>query len=320
MGTMDRGGICTTDGANANDSPGYFGHIALARPVYHIGFIKTVIRVLRCVSYHTSRLLVDKVRGGRRGGEWEGQDRRLLRVQQLPAEPVDGKLIDQIVSRAWWAKVQQYPWEAQAKRSRCVQPLWAARRSRPCSDTVSDAAHSAGADMPHHHLQDQSRCAQVHAAAVRGGGGHSTLAGVAGGGGGGLGTGGPRRSLDLYHPSWHSVPGGGSTSDWSSRPLRADAAGLRCLSQSSAPRLGNEGCRRMGNAIAGGRRSEPIGSPGRDTACYARRTGRSSPAVLQRRRPKPGMAAASRLGTRQQVQQLTSIQNPQQAAFDVLGR
>lgn len=49
-------------------SPGYFGHISLARPVYHIGFIKTVVRVLRCVSYSTSRLLVDKVRGGGRLG------------------------------------------------------------------------------------------------------------------------------------------------------------------------------------------------------------------------------------------------------------
>lgn len=79
MGTMDRGGICTTDGANANDSPGYFGHIALARPVYHIGFIKTVVRVLRCVSYHTSRLLVDKVghdeggAGQRRRGSFDGR-------------------------------------------------------------------------------------------------------------------------------------------------------------------------------------------------------------------------------------------------------
>ena len=62
LGTMDRLGVCTTDGGNANDSPGYFGHIALSRPVYHIGFIKTVVRVLRCVSYSTSRLLVDKVR------------------------------------------------------------------------------------------------------------------------------------------------------------------------------------------------------------------------------------------------------------------
>lgn len=36
MGTMDKfGGICTTDGANMHDCPGYFGHIQLAQPVYH---------------------------------------------------------------------------------------------------------------------------------------------------------------------------------------------------------------------------------------------------------------------------------------------
>lgn len=36
MGTMDKfGGICTTDGANMHDCPGYFGHIELAEPVYH---------------------------------------------------------------------------------------------------------------------------------------------------------------------------------------------------------------------------------------------------------------------------------------------
>jgi hypothetical protein len=61
LGTMDRAAICTTDGSDVNTSPGYFGHIVLARPVFHIGFIKTIIRVLRCVSYHTSKLLVDKV-------------------------------------------------------------------------------------------------------------------------------------------------------------------------------------------------------------------------------------------------------------------
>ncbi|GAX77905.1 hypothetical protein CEUSTIGMA_g5347.t1 [Chlamydomonas eustigma] len=62
LGTMDRAGglVCTTDGANSIDCPGYFGHIELAKPMYHSGFIKTVIRVLRCVSYHTSKLLVDK--------------------------------------------------------------------------------------------------------------------------------------------------------------------------------------------------------------------------------------------------------------------
>eukprot|EP00798_Chlamydomonas_sp_ICE-L_P031184 gene31184-6328_t len=62
MGTMDKqgGALCTTDGSNAIDCPGYFGHIELAKPMYHAGFIKTVIRVLRCVSHHTSRLLIDK--------------------------------------------------------------------------------------------------------------------------------------------------------------------------------------------------------------------------------------------------------------------
>ena len=62
LGTMDRGMKCTTDGANVSDSPGYFGHIELAKPVFHIGFITTVVKVLRCVSYHSSKLLVQPVR------------------------------------------------------------------------------------------------------------------------------------------------------------------------------------------------------------------------------------------------------------------
>lgn len=63
MGTNDKGkggNLCTIDGADSIECPGYFGHIELAKPMYHCGFIKTVIRVLRCVSYHTSKLLVDK--------------------------------------------------------------------------------------------------------------------------------------------------------------------------------------------------------------------------------------------------------------------
>eukprot|EP00877_Chromochloris_zofingiensis_P013598 jgi/Chrzof1/8492/Cz03g13040.t1 len=61
MGTMDKhGGICTTDGSNMYDCPGYFGHIELAKPMYHCGFIKTVVRVLRSVSYYNSKLLISK--------------------------------------------------------------------------------------------------------------------------------------------------------------------------------------------------------------------------------------------------------------------
>ena len=62
LGTMDRAIKCTTDGASQQDSPGYFGHIELAKPVFHIGFITTVLKVMRCVSYHSSKILIEKVR------------------------------------------------------------------------------------------------------------------------------------------------------------------------------------------------------------------------------------------------------------------
>lgn len=47
---------------NVNDPehPGYVGHIELVRPIYHIGFIKIVLDILRCVSYYTSELLVSR--------------------------------------------------------------------------------------------------------------------------------------------------------------------------------------------------------------------------------------------------------------------
>jgi DNA-directed RNA polymerase II subunit RPB1 len=60
MGSSDRYTICTTDNMDREEGcPGYFGHIELAVPLYHIGFNRTVLKVLRCVSYHTSKLLLD---------------------------------------------------------------------------------------------------------------------------------------------------------------------------------------------------------------------------------------------------------------------
>lgn len=62
MGTLDRNLKCETDGANVQDSPGYFGHIELAKPMFHIGFVTNVVKVLRCVSFHSSKLLCASVR------------------------------------------------------------------------------------------------------------------------------------------------------------------------------------------------------------------------------------------------------------------
>jgi len=40
--------------------PGHFGHIELAKPVYHQGFINTVLKSLRCVCYHCSAITMDQ--------------------------------------------------------------------------------------------------------------------------------------------------------------------------------------------------------------------------------------------------------------------
>jgi DNA-directed RNA polymerase II subunit RPB1 len=39
--------------------PGYFGHIELARPVYHQGFIDVTLKALRCVCFHCSRIKME---------------------------------------------------------------------------------------------------------------------------------------------------------------------------------------------------------------------------------------------------------------------
>ncbi|KAI8873392.1 Rpo21 protein [Ramicandelaber brevisporus] len=59
MGTIDRNFTCATCGENSSDCPGHFGHIELARPVYHIGFIGKVKKILECVCHECSKVLLD---------------------------------------------------------------------------------------------------------------------------------------------------------------------------------------------------------------------------------------------------------------------
>lgn len=60
MGVLDPGLICPTDGLNYINTPGYFGHIELARPVYYIQYLSTILKILRCVCFKCSKLLVNK--------------------------------------------------------------------------------------------------------------------------------------------------------------------------------------------------------------------------------------------------------------------
>jgi DNA-directed RNA polymerase II subunit RPB1 len=60
MGVLEPGLICPTDGLTYIDTPGYFGHIELARPVFFIQHIKDIMKVCRCVCFKCSKLKINK--------------------------------------------------------------------------------------------------------------------------------------------------------------------------------------------------------------------------------------------------------------------
>tara|TARA_Y100000591_G_C21854018_1_gene713706 strand:- start:6664 stop:11115 length:4452 start_codon:yes stop_codon:yes gene_type:complete len=59
MGVIDHGKICPTDNLDNRFCPGYFGHIELVRPVFHIQFIQLIIKILKCICIRCSKLLID---------------------------------------------------------------------------------------------------------------------------------------------------------------------------------------------------------------------------------------------------------------------
>jgi len=60
QGTIDRYSRCQTCAGDMKDCPGHFAHIVLAKPVYHCNFMTKTIKLLRCVCFYCSRLLIDK--------------------------------------------------------------------------------------------------------------------------------------------------------------------------------------------------------------------------------------------------------------------
>jgi DNA-directed RNA polymerase II subunit RPB1 len=60
MGVLEPGLICPTDGLDYMQTPGYFGHIELARPVFYIQYLTTILKIMRCVCVKCSNILIDK--------------------------------------------------------------------------------------------------------------------------------------------------------------------------------------------------------------------------------------------------------------------
>ncbi|CAG2121205.1 unnamed protein product, partial [Medioppia subpectinata] len=58
QGVIDRTSRCQTCAGNMTECPGHFGHLELAKPVFHIGFLTKIIKTLRCVCFYCSKLLI----------------------------------------------------------------------------------------------------------------------------------------------------------------------------------------------------------------------------------------------------------------------
>ena len=84
MGVLDPGLICPTDGLDYMQTPGYFGHIELARPVFYIQYLSTVLKILRCVCMKCSKLLIGK--NFNKGVMLLRPDERWARVYQLASK------------------------------------------------------------------------------------------------------------------------------------------------------------------------------------------------------------------------------------------
>lgn len=60
MGVSEPGMLCPTDGLDYMQTPGYFGYIELAMPVFYYQHLNTIHKILRCVCLKCSRLLINK--------------------------------------------------------------------------------------------------------------------------------------------------------------------------------------------------------------------------------------------------------------------
>lgn len=61
LGTISRNVECETCNGNMAECPGHFGHLELAKPMFHIGFMKAVLSVRRCVCFNCSKILANEV-------------------------------------------------------------------------------------------------------------------------------------------------------------------------------------------------------------------------------------------------------------------
>mmetsp|Transcript_15235 Transcript_15235/g.35010 ORF Transcript_15235/g.35010 Transcript_15235/m.35010 type:complete len:1631 (-) Transcript_15235:547-5439(-) len=60
LGSIDRNLKCASCSMDHSECPGHFGHLELVKPMYHVSFIETTVKTLRCVCFSCSKILGDE--------------------------------------------------------------------------------------------------------------------------------------------------------------------------------------------------------------------------------------------------------------------
>ncbi|XP_022755690.1 DNA-directed RNA polymerase III subunit 1 isoform X3 [Durio zibethinus] len=60
MGPANKSGKCATCDGNFGECPGHYGYLALALPVYNVGYLSTILDILKCICKSCSHILLDE--------------------------------------------------------------------------------------------------------------------------------------------------------------------------------------------------------------------------------------------------------------------
>ncbi len=60
LGSNDRNFKCATCNGSMSECPGHFGHMELAKPVFHVGYVTKIKKILECVCFFCAKLKADK--------------------------------------------------------------------------------------------------------------------------------------------------------------------------------------------------------------------------------------------------------------------
>jgi len=92
LGVIEPGLRCKTCGKKVDECPGHFGHIDLAMPVIHVGYVKEIKKLLQSTCRSCGRLLLT-------GEQAEEYRKQRDRMEELGADMLDTSAVSKETAR-----------------------------------------------------------------------------------------------------------------------------------------------------------------------------------------------------------------------------